>query len=150
MKKTFLFVSILVLLGTTLWALEDTPENRGQEADRFLKAMPAKEMLEDMTKQMLKFVPESQRQKMQEAVKNIDFTAVEKAMKDSMMKTFTVDELKALADFYNTPVGKSAMKKMGAYMADLGPTLQQETMKAMLKAKGEEGEKKGEEKKKEE
>jgi hypothetical protein len=56
-------------------------------------------------------------------------------MTDAMVKHFTTEELKALADFYGSPVGKSAMQKFGAYMADLMPTMQAEIMKAQAKAK---------------
>jgi hypothetical protein len=38
-----------------------------------------------------------------------------------------------LADFYGSPVGKSAMQKFGAYMADLMPVLQAEIIKAQAK-----------------
>jgi hypothetical protein len=38
---------------------------------------------------------------------------------DAMVKDFTTDELKALADFYSSPVGKSAMQKFGTYTADI-------------------------------
>jgi len=55
-------------------------------------------------------------------------------MKESMVKNFTADELKALADFYGSPVGKSAMKKFGAYMADVMPSIQAEVEKAQAKA----------------
>jgi hypothetical protein len=41
--------------------------------------------------------------------------------------------LKALADFYGSPVGKSAMQKFGAYMADIMPTMEAEIMKAQAK-----------------
>lgn len=47
---------------------------------------------------------------------------------------FTTEELKALADFYGSPVGKSAMQKFGAYMADLMPTMEAEITKAQAKA----------------
>jgi hypothetical protein len=50
-----------------------------------------------------------------------------------MVKHFTTEELKALADFYGSPVGKSAMQKFGAYMADLMPIIQAEMMKAQAK-----------------
>jgi hypothetical protein len=55
-------------------------------------------------------------------------------MTDAMVKHFTSEELKALADFYGSPVGKSAMQKFGAYMSDLMPTIQAEMMKAEAKA----------------
>ena len=57
--------------------------------------------------------------------------ALSKAMKDSLVKHFTAEELKALADFYGSPVGKSAMSKMGDYTADLMPVIQAQVMKAM-------------------
>jgi len=147
MKKTLLLMAAIVLLCTTLWALEDTPANRDQQADRYLAAMPVKEMMDDMVKQMSKFIPEAQRQKMQDVItKHLDTAAVEKAIKEAMIKNFTADELKALADFYSSPVGKSAMKKMGAYMADVMPAIQKEMGKAMEKANRAEAEKKEAEK----
>ncbi len=59
--------------------------------------------------------------------------ALTKAMIDSMVKHFTTEELKALADFYGSPVGKSAMQKFGAYMADIMPAIEAEIMKAQAK-----------------
>jgi hypothetical protein len=102
--------------------------------------------MDDMSKQMGKMMPESQRQKFQDTMKHIDYAAIEKAMKEAMLKHFTADELKALADFYSSPVGKSAMKKMGVYMADVMPAIQRETMKAMTKARSAEDENKEDEK----
>ena len=56
----------------------------------------------------------------------VDIAALSKAMIDAMVKNFTTEELKALADFYGSPVGKSAMQKFGAYMADIMPVVQAE------------------------
>ena len=55
-------------------------------------------------------------------------------MTDAMVKNFTTEELKALADFYGSPVGKSAMQKFGAYMADIMSLVQAEIIKAAGKA----------------
>jgi hypothetical protein len=55
-------------------------------------------------------------------------------MTDAMIKHFTTEELKALADFYGSPVGKRRCK-FGAYIADLMPTMHAEIMKAQAKAK---------------
>jgi hypothetical protein len=65
--------------------------------------------------------------------KDLDIAALSKAMTDAMAKHFTTEELKALADFYGSPVGKSAMQKFGAYMADLMPIIQAEMIKAQAK-----------------
>jgi hypothetical protein len=52
-----------------------------------------------------------------------------------MVKIFTAQELNALADFYGSPVGKSAMGKFGIYMAEVMPALQQELIQAMGQAR---------------
>jgi Uncharacterized protein conserved in bacteria (DUF2059) len=72
--------------------------------------------------------PETRRKEAQ-----VDIAALSKAMTDAMVKNFTTEELKALADFYGSPVGKSAMQKFGAYMADIMPVVQAEIMKAAAK-----------------
>jgi hypothetical protein len=45
----------------------------------------------------------------------------------------TLDVEAALAAFYGSPLGKSAMQKLGAYMADIMPVVQVEIMKAAAK-----------------
>jgi hypothetical protein len=64
---------------------------------------------------------------------DLDIAALSKAMTDAMVKDFTTEELKALADFYGSPVGKSAMQKFGTYMADIMPVMQAEIIKASAK-----------------
>lgn len=79
-------------------------------------------------------LPAEQRQQFKRIMTaELDIAALSKAMTDAMVKHFTTEELKALADFYGSPVGKSAMQKFGAYMADLMPIMQAEIMKAQAK-----------------
>ena len=113
----------------------DTPENRRKEAQRYLQVTPPKELFADVADKMAVNVPPEQRQKFKETLtSSLDVDALTKAMTDAMVKHFTTEELKALADFYGSPVGKSAMKKFGSYMADVMPALQAEIMKAQTKA----------------
>ena len=96
--------------------------------------MPVSDLLKDMTTQMAKQIPEDQRQGFIELMsKHLDTEALNEAIKSSMMKHFTADESKALADFYGSKHGKSAMKKFGIYMADVMPAIQQEVIKATSK-----------------
>ena len=60
--------------------------------------------------------------------------AVTTIMKQAMIKNYTADELKALADFYGSPAGRSATKKQGSYMVDVMPRIQEEVVKAVSKA----------------
>ena len=134
MKKNLAVLFLFAIAGP-LFALEDSPENRLREAERYLAAAPPQQLMDDTAEQVAATVPGEKR----EAFKNIltkylDVAALSKTMKEAMVKDFTADELKALADFYGSPVGKSAMKKFGTYMADIMPAVQAELMKAMTKA----------------
>jgi hypothetical protein len=51
-------------------------------------------------------------------------------MLNAMVKNFTADELNALADFYGSPVGKSAMAKFPGYLGDVMPGLLAEMRRA--------------------
>lgn len=66
--------------------------------------------------------------------KHLDVAALNNLMIDLMVKHFTADELKALADFYGSEIGKGAMNKFGVYMADAMPIIQSEILKAQAEA----------------
>jgi hypothetical protein len=92
--------------------------------------LPPKALFEDMAAHL----PPDQRDQFKKLMTSqLDIAALTKAMIDAMVKHFTTEELKALADFYGSPVGKSAMQKFGAYMADIMPTMEAEIMKAQAK-----------------
>jgi len=56
---------------------------------------------------------------------------LERIARESMVKTFTTDELNALANFYGSQHGASAMKKFGVYMGQVMPAIQQEIQRAI-------------------
>jgi hypothetical protein len=127
---------LIILLASSVFVLSatDTPETRRHEAERYLQANPPKAMLADMADKMAPNLPADQREQFKRVMTTqLDVAALTKAMTDSMVKHFTTEELKALADFYGSPVGKSAMQKFGAYMADIMPVMQTEIMKAQAK-----------------
>jgi hypothetical protein len=134
MKKLAL-IAMMVLVSSTAFAVQDTAENRTREADRYLSVSSPREMFQDVAEQLALNLPPEQREQFKDILtKYLDIEAVTKSMKESMVKTFTVDELAALADFYGSPVGISAMKKMGVYLGELMPTIQAEALKAIAKA----------------
>ena len=134
-KQTFaLTIVTLFTLATFVFSATDTPETRRREAERYLQANPPKALFEDMADKMAASLPPDQRQQFKRMMTaDLDIAAVSKAMTDAMVKNFTTEELKALADFYGSPIGKSAMQKFGTYMADLMPVLQAEMIKAQAK-----------------
>jgi hypothetical protein len=60
----------------------------------------------------------------------VDMSAIDEVSQGALIKYFTADELASLADYYSTPLAKSATKKMGSYMAELMPSIQAEFLKA--------------------
>jgi hypothetical protein len=134
-KQIFALIALTLTISSTLvLSATDTPESRRHEAERYLQATPPKALFEDMADKMTANLPAAQRDQFKRMLTaDLDIPALTKAMTDSMVKNFTTEELKALADFYGSSVGKSAMQKFGAYMADVMPTLQAEVMKAQAK-----------------
>jgi hypothetical protein len=133
MKKIAL-VLFFTLLTLPAFALEDTKANREQQAARYLLVTPPKEVIDDMAAQMAQAMPPDERTAFKSILGLIDMEAVTAIMKQAMIKNFTADELKALADFYGSPAGRSATKKQGSYMVDVMPRLQEEVVKAVSKA----------------
>ena len=135
-KQIFVLVVLTLCASSTLiLSATDTPETRRREAERYLQATPPKAMFEDMADKMAANLPPAEREKFKQTLTSqLDIPALTKAMTDAMVKHFTTEELKALADFYGSPVGKSAMQKFGAYMADVMPTMEAEITKAQAKA----------------
>jgi hypothetical protein len=134
-KQTFLLTFLpLIISSSFAFSATDTPETRRREAERYLQASPPKAIFQDVADKMAANVPADQREQFKRAMTtDVDIAAPTKAMTDAMVKNFTAEELKALADFYGSPVGKSAMQKFGAYMADVMPVIQAEIMKAAAK-----------------
>lgn len=129
-----LILCVALTCASRAFAADDTPQTRSREADRYLAATPPAELLGSLITQMAKNVPAEQRQAFIDTMsKNFDMNALTQAMKTAMVKDFTTEELKALADFYGSPVAKSAMGKLGTYMADVMPAIQAEVVKAVAK-----------------
>lgn len=117
--RTMKTISILIAisLATICSAMEDTPENRSIEADRYLVANPPSERVAKMAVVIAKSVPEAHRESFISLMaKNLETSALNKEFKEILMKTYTAGELKALADLYSNPEGKSAMDKQGKYL----------------------------------
>ena len=132
------FLALLLPFSLPAFALEDTPQNREQQAVRYLQAVPPQSMMSDMSAKMAETLPEEQRDEFKALMtKYLDIGRVTAAIKAAMVKTFTADELNALADFYGSDVGKSAMAKMGTYMSEVMPATMNEVQAALGKAQGE-------------
>jgi hypothetical protein len=118
-----------------LVALDDTPENRAKIAEEYLRIYPAQQMFADTTEKCVLNMPEERRELFKALMtKYLNINVLTEAMKRALKKFFTVDELQAMRDFYGSPQGKSIVKKMGSYMADLMPEIQSQVAKAVQAA----------------
>ena len=66
-------------------------------------------------------------------MRNVDVPALNKIIRDALLKHFTEDDLKALADFYATPEGRACMAKTAAFASDVVPACAHEASKAFGK-----------------
>jgi hypothetical protein len=78
--------------------------------------------------------PEERRQKiLADAAKIQEGGSIKEKVQKLMVETFTLDELKALADFYSSPEGQSVMKKMRPFMGQVTQVVVEE-LKAEVNA----------------
>ncbi len=132
--KPFIASMALVLASAAAMAA-DSPELRLKAANRYLEVVPMAKMMEDSYSEMAKQVPADKREQFVAHMrKGVRVDALEKIARDSMVKVFTADELNALADFYGSTHGASAMKKFGVYMGNVMPAIQQEVQQAMQRS----------------
>jgi hypothetical protein len=135
MKKLTILVFAALLTTFNAVALEDTPENRRIQAARYAEVSPLEDLLLDAAQKGAMNLPPADRQMFVDLLtKHLDIDTLKAQVNEIMVEHFTADELKALADFYGSDVGRSALNKFGAYMADAMPVLQAELMKAQAKA----------------
>jgi hypothetical protein len=121
-------------------SLPDNPENRTAAAERYLKAMPPKEMLQGLAARVTSNLPEKDRAAFVEVMGSADLEkATSRITMEGLVKNFTVGELTAMTAFYGSPEGQSAAKKFGPYMAGVMPQIQQEIRKAMDEKKKQPG-----------
>lgn len=122
----------IFLASASSFGIEDTPENRAMQVQRYLAAVPPAELFSDMATNVSMNFPPGERAAVREFMTEyVDVHLLTEAMERSMTKHFTADELKALADFYGSPIGKSAMSKFGVYMAEVMPVIESEIVRAV-------------------
>ena len=132
MRRTSVLPLAVALAGCLLWlggcgSKKDTKENREAAAKDYLEACPMKEMADDAARKISVKLPESQREQFVDFVTDkIRLDRLEKANTDTMTKVFTVEEIKALTEFYKSKEGRSIQKKYGDYMAEVFPVILEE------------------------
>jgi hypothetical protein len=91
MKILRITVVLLALTGSAFASdvLSDTPENRAKVVDEYLRAIPVKDLLDDMTEKLAATVPENNREAFKSMLtKHFDLDALVAAEKQSLAKIF--------------------------------------------------------------
>lgn len=118
MKTIIALLSMLVALPA--FALENTRANREEQAVRYFRAVSLDDMVNGIVEATVAALPkEEQREARAELRKEVNPDALVRQAKSVITNCLTADELKALADFYSSRVGKSAMEKGTRCMNDL-------------------------------
>ena len=128
------FATILICLHTMCSAAEpeDTPATRRQAAERYAETNDLPKMLADVSNAMSQSMPQEKRAEFKALMTQyVRVDALKEAMLISMTKHFTTRELNALAAFYGSEEGKSAMAKFGPYMTDVMPLVEAEMKHAV-------------------
>ena len=124
-----------MLLSANAFCLENSLSNREAQAQRYLEVTPPKALFEDMAEKVSYNLPPSERARFKDLLtKYLDIESLTYAIKCSLVNNFTADELSALAEFYGSEVGKSAMSKIGTYTAEVMPSIEAEIKKAYGRA----------------
>jgi hypothetical protein len=130
-SQSALLGAVLCLFAGALAAQDDVAA-REAAVDRYLKAVPMSSMLDEAFVEIAKQLPEGQRTEFVSQMRTmIRIESLERIARQSMLRVFTTDELNALADFYGSPHGASAMRKFGIYMADVMPAVQEEIQRGI-------------------
>jgi hypothetical protein len=143
--RNFMVIGLLLMASACadtgqVKSLPDNPENRTAAAERYMKAMPPKEMLQGLATRVTMNLPEKDRAAFVEVMGSADLEkAASRITMEGLVKNFTVGELNAMTAFYGSPEGQSAAKKFGPYMAGVMPQIQQEIKKAMDEKKKQPG-----------
>jgi hypothetical protein len=141
-----LIVPLLFVCLPTLASAQavDNPDSRRVQAERYMQATDLPKMLSDSTAAMTQNLPPDKAAELRALMsKYVRVDALREAMLTTMVKHFTTRELAALANFYGSPEGKSALQKFGPYMADIMPLMQAEMRRAAEQAQAEKSKKPG-------
>lgn len=132
--KFFVVVVTAAFISCTALAqgAGDSHGDRIAAAQKLMKVQSMEVLMMEMADGISKNMPAEQRGMFLEMIrKEFDIPALESAAMNAMVKIFTAREISALAAFYGSPEGQSIQRKMGPYMAEVTPLVQQAAMEAV-------------------
>ena len=68
--------------------------------------------------------------------REVRWSSLEETISGALVKNFTAEEIRALTEYQSSPAGKAFSEKYPAYLAEVGPRLQAEILRALSAAYG--------------
>lgn len=136
MPALLLVFFCLASLGVTnrVDAAADSQDDRMEAALRYMEVVPLRSMFDEMLDSIVKSgqLPIEGNVFLAEFFERLDIEKLEAVYATLLVKHFSVEELNAFSDFYASDVGKSVMKKLGPFTADVMPLIQGETQRILI------------------
>lgn len=140
----YLIAGLILACGFATLAIAqeaESTEAKRQAAERYAATSDMRQMMTEMADAMAGNLPEKRRDSFRALMlEHVRIDYLQELMIGAMVKHFSLAELNALADFYGSEVGRSAMSKFGPYMGDVMPFLQAEILRAFQELKTKEAE----------
>lgn len=132
----FFVLTLFVFAVVPLAFAQGSADKRLELATKMHEIRPTKTQVLQAIAVVAQRVPEDKRQAFESSLANsLDFKAVEKISIDSMVETFTEEELAAMVEYYSKPEAQSASDKLTQYQQKVGPEIIRMIDKAMMKVK---------------
>jgi hypothetical protein len=126
-------IAFLAAFAPAIVLASDQLGARHAAASRYFSVVPVSEVLEQTYAEIARQLPPEQRPGFIARMRSVvRVDRLERISRDVMIRTFTAGEMNALADFYGSAHGASALRKFGPYMETAMPLLRQEVRRAML------------------
>jgi len=113
-------------------SVANTEENRNAAAERYLQTFELTQMYERLAAGIVGELPSQAKQVLEAVLAGTDQTILDNAMKETLVRVYTADELNALAAFYGTGIGKEISQKQDKFFAQMMPILVQALMRQAL------------------
>lgn len=111
-------------------------EERMALAKKMHELRPVREQVEEAINQYANTRPVEERESFKSAMRNVfNIKALEKISLDAYVETFTVEELRAMVEYYSKPEAKSASEKINNYAAILYPELMRMLDRAAIRVR---------------
>jgi uncharacterized protein len=136
MYKTILFFVILSLsIALVTNAQETCPKAKSDAINKYIMVNSIDDLMDQMLAEIIKKIPKENHDVFTTIWKSaFDKSEMKRVISYAMCKNFSIGEIQALTQFYGSPEGKSVMKKMPKYMAELMPYSNAVTQRAIQKA----------------